>query len=84
MEVETDASGHAVGSVLSQRDENGAWRPGAYSSKMTPAEDNYPIVDNELLAIVRCLEAWDHELRSVGKFTVATDHRNLQYFSTHR
>lgn len=84
-EIETDASGQAVGGVLSQQDDDGTWRPCAYfSKKMTPAEANYPIFDKELLAIVRCLEAWDHELRSVGKFTVTTDHRNLQYFSTYR
>lgn len=51
---------------------------------MTPAEVNYPIFDKELLAIIRCLEAWDHELRSVRRFTVTTDHRNLQYFSSYR
>lgn len=84
-EVETDVSGHAVGGVLSQRDDNGSWRPCTYFSKrMTPAEANYPIFDKELLAIVRCLEGWDHELRSVRKFTVKTDHRNFQYFTAHR
>lgn len=32
------------------------------------------------MAIVRCLEAWDAELRSLKEFTVLTDHKNLEYF----
>lgn len=39
------------------------------------------IYDKELLAIVRCLEAWDAELRSVPEFEVITDHKNLEYFT---
>lgn len=38
------------------------------------------IYDKELLAVVRCLEAWDAELRSVPEFEVITDHKNLEYF----
>ena len=33
-----------------------------------------------MLAIVRCLEAWDPELRSVENFEIRTDHKNLEYF----
>jgi hypothetical protein len=33
-----------------------------------------------LLAIIRCLEEWDAELRSVKSFTVLIDHKNLEYF----
>ncbi|KAK1907360.1 hypothetical protein P3342_005686 [Pyrenophora teres f. teres] len=36
--------------------------------------------DKELLAVVRCLEEWDAELRSVKSFKVITDHKNLEYF----
>ena len=57
-------------------------RPVAFfSKKNAPAECNYPIHDKELLAIIRCLEHWDAELRSVASFTVLTDHLNLQYFT---
>lgn len=73
-----------MGGVLSQRDENGAWRTCAYFSKKMPlAEVNYPIFDKELLAVVRCLEAWNHELCSVGHFAITSDHQNLQYFSSY-
>ena len=34
-----------------------------------------------MLAIIRCLEEWDAELRSV-KFEIRTDHKNLEYFMT--
>ena len=34
-----------------------------------------------MLAIIRCLEEWDDELRSV-KFEIRTDHKNLEYFMT--
>jgi hypothetical protein len=37
-----------------------------------------------MLAIVRCLEEWDAELRSVRKFEIRTDHKNLEYFMTVR
>ena len=75
---EPDASNWAVGGVLSQYDDNGTLRPVAYFSKKNlPAECNYPIHDKELLAIVRCLDEWDAELRSTKDlFLILTDHRN--------
>lgn len=83
--VETDSSGWAVGGVLSQYDDEGILRPCAYfSRKNSPHECNYEIHDKEMLAIIRCLEEWDSELRSVEKFTVFTDHKNLEYFTKPR
>ncbi|KAI1687666.1 Pol protein [Pyrenophora tritici-repentis] len=83
--VEADSSGHATGGLLLQKDKNNNWQPVAYySKKHSPTEANYPIHDKELLAIVRCLEAWAPELRMVRKFTVLTDHKNLQYFYRER
>ncbi|RAL59221.1 hypothetical protein DID88_006676 [Monilinia fructigena] len=64
-------------------DEQGLLRPCAFfSKKNSPAECNYEIYDKEMLAIIRCLEAWDPELRSVSEFEIRTDHKNLQYFMT--
>jgi hypothetical protein len=37
-----------------------------------------------MLAIIRCLEECDSELRTVEKFTVLTDHKNLEYFTKPR
>jgi hypothetical protein len=83
--VEADSSGYATGGLLLQRDKDDNWQPVAYySKKHSPTEANYPIHDKKLLAIVRCLEAWAPELHMVKKFTVLTDHKNLQYFYCER
>ncbi|KJZ69971.1 hypothetical protein HIM_10642 [Hirsutella minnesotensis 3608] len=80
--VETDSSGYVTGEALSQKGDDGIMRPVAFfSKKNAPAECNYPIHDKELLAIIRCLEHWDAELRSVKSFTVWTDRLNLRYFT---
>ncbi|KAI0993816.1 hypothetical protein K3495_g14368, partial [Podosphaera aphanis] len=51
--LEADASGYAIGGVLSQIDEKNRLRPvGYFSRKLTPAESNYNIHDKELLAII--------------------------------
>jgi transposase InsO family protein len=79
--VETDSSGYAIGGALSQYNDEGILRPVAFfSKKNNSAECNYPIHDKELLAVIRCLEQWDAELRSVPSFEVWTDHKNLEYF----
>ena len=83
--LETDSSGYCVGGILSQYDDEGLLRPCAYySKKLSPAECNYEIYDKEMLAIIRCLEEWDAELRSAQEFTVITDHKNLEYFMVPR
>ena len=79
--MEVDSSGYVTGGTLSQYDDQGVLRPCAYfSRKNTPAECNYEIHDKELLAVIRGLEEWDAELRSLEKFTVITDYKNLEYF----
>ena len=56
--VETDASGHAIGGVLSQEQE-GKWKPIAFLSRtIQPVERNYEIYDKKLLAIVKALTKW--------------------------
>jgi len=76
--VETDASGHAIGGVLSQEQEE-KWKPIAFLSRtMQPAERNYKIYDKELLAIVEALVKWRHYLLDEKEpFEVWTDHENL-------
>ena len=79
--LETDSSWYAIGGPISQYDDEGVLRPVAFfSKKNNPAECNHPIYDKELLAIVRCLEHWDSELRNVPLFEIWTDHQNLKYF----
>jgi len=58
------------------------WRLVAFISKsLSDTEQNYEIHDKEMLAVVRCLEAWRHFLEgAVEKFKIWTDHKNLEYF----
>ena len=57
--VETDASGYALGGILSQFTDQGDLRPIAfYSRKFNPAERNYEVYDQELLAIKECFSNW--------------------------
>ncbi|XP_044715343.1 retrotransposon nucleocapsid protein [Hirsutella rhossiliensis] len=58
------------------------WEASCRRKRLSPAEYNYPIHDKEMLAIMRCLDNWNAELRSCGPFTILTDHRNLEYFMT--
>jgi hypothetical protein len=83
--VETDSSGYCNGGVMLQYDKDGVLRPCAYfSRKCSPAESNYEIYDKEMLAIINALQEWDAELRSVARFTIVTDHKALEYFTTVR
>lgn len=55
--LEIDASDYVTAAVLSQEDDDGILHPIAFmSKKFDPAECNYEIYDNELLAIVRSFE----------------------------
>ncbi|KAF8748741.1 hypothetical protein RHS01_10575 [Rhizoctonia solani] len=57
--LETDASGVAMGAILSQRGEDNRLHPVAYMSKsFSGAEANYDTHDKELLAIIKALEEW--------------------------
>jgi len=61
--VEADASNFAIRGVLSIKCEDNKWRPVAYISKLlNETERNYEIYDKEMLAVIRCLEAWRHFL----------------------
>jgi len=80
--VETNASGYAIGGVLSQQQKDGKWKPVAFLSRtIMLAERNYKIYDKELLAIMECLEKWrQYLLDAEEKFKVWTDHENLKYY----
>jgi len=80
--VEADASNYATGGVLSMKCSDDKWRLVAFISKsLSDTERNYEIHDKEILAVVRCLEAWRHFLEgATTKFEIWTDHKNLEYF----
>jgi len=84
--VEVDASNFATGGVLSIKCEDGKWQPVAYISKsLNKTECNYEIHDKEMLAVIRCLEAWRHFLEGAKrKFEIWLDHKNLEYFMSNQ
>jgi hypothetical protein len=56
--VEADASGYAMGAVLSQMI-NRKWRPIVFMLKLfNEVERNYEIYDKEMLAIMKALDEW--------------------------
>jgi len=80
--VEADALNYATGGVLSMRCSDELGRPVAFISKsLSDTERNYKIHNKEMLAVVRCLEAWRHFLEGMTiKFKIWTDYKNLEYF----
>ena len=61
--MEADASNFATGGVLSIKCKDNKWRLVAYISKsLNETKRNYEIHDKEMLAVIRCLEAWRHFL----------------------
>ena len=81
--LETDASDFAIGAVLSQTSEKGLLPVAYYSRKLSAAEQNYPIYDKEMLAVVASVLEWRNYLEGSQKeFLILTDHKNLEYFMT--
>ena len=86
--IETDASGYAIGGVLSQlisdhlTSDQGQWHPVAYFlRKMIPTETGYKIYDSELLVNVEAFKAWRHYLKGCKhKVRVLTNNNNLYWF----
>lgn len=73
--LRTDASGFALGAVLSNSDD----RPIAYASKtLNKSEKNYSTIEKELLAIVWAVKHYRPYLFG-RKFKILTDHRPLVY-----
>lgn len=79
--VTTDASGFAIGATLSQNQGNGLQPIAFLSHKLHKAECNYPVHEQELLAVILALKEWRHYLHG-SKFQVQTDHQSLRYLKT--
>ena len=75
--VYTDASGTGLGAVLMQDG-----RVVAYASRqLKKHEQNYPVHDLELAAVVMALKMWRHHLYS-ARFEIFTNHKSLKYVFT--
>ena len=81
--VQTDASGMAIGGVLSQKQDDGTVRPVAYwSHKLNSAERNYSATERELMAIVKATEHWRVYLHgSPHPVLLLSDHKPLVYLN---
>ncbi|BHF81940.1 hypothetical protein SprV_0802507500 [Sparganum proliferum] len=77
--LDTDASGFAIGAVLSQIGKDGVEHPICFASNtLTKTQRNYCTFRRELLAIVMFIRQFKHLL--VGRrFILRTDHRALQW-----
>jgi hypothetical protein len=81
--VETDTSDYALGAILSILTDDGVHPVAFHSQTFTSTELNYDVHDKELLAIFEAFRVWHHYLEgSATPVDVATDHKNLEYFST--
>ena len=80
--VEANTSNYTTRGVLSIRCSDKKQRPVTFISKsLSNTEQNYEIYDKEIIAVVRCLEAWRYFLEEVTeKFKIWTNHKNLEYF----
>jgi len=76
--LDTDASGEAVGAVLSQW-QDGELKVISYASRaLSPAERSYCVTRKELLAVVYGLRQYRHFLLA-RRFELRTDHAALTY-----
>ena len=77
--VQTDASDHGVGAVLSQPDDSGQDHPVAYfSKKLLPREEHYSTIKKEYLAIKLAVQAF--RVYVLGHpFNIKTDYRALEW-----
>ena len=74
-----DASDFAIGCALMQYDADGAERVVCYRSRqLHAAERNYPVHDNELLAMKYALAKFGVYLLGGRPFVVYTDHTSLR------
>lgn len=79
--LDTDASLHALGAVLSQKADQGERVIEYYSKTFSRAERNYCVTRRELLALVRAVKHFQPYL--IGRrFQLRTDHASLRWLTS--
>jgi len=79
--VETDASNHALATIISLHTDQDIYPIAFYSRAFNSTELNYNIHDKELLEIYEVFKRWRHYLEgTITPVKVLTDHKNLTYF----
>ena len=80
--IHADASQYAIGSVLTQEDDNGEEHPIVYISRvLTPAESNYSTTVREKLAILYAIRKMRCYVEGYY-FIIKTDHIALEYIQS--
>ena len=84
--IVADASKFALGACLQQLQDDGEYHPVSfYSRTFNDAERNYPIRQQELLALIASLRQWRHYLYGTEMtITLCTDHRTLTSIPTQK
>ena len=79
LQLVTDASSHAVGGVLLQKDNDDVLKPIWYTSwVLTVAELKYSFTEKEAPSLVWCIEKL-HLYLNGKRFDVIVDHQALKY-----
>ena len=79
--LDTDASGVAIGAVLSQKVDNEEHPIAFFSQVMNPAQKQYCTTRRELLAVISALQHFRHYLIG-NKVILRTDHYSLKWLKT--
>jgi RNase H-like domain found in reverse transcriptase/Reverse transcriptase (RNA-dependent DNA polymerase)/Integrase zinc binding domain/Chromo (CHRromatin Organisation MOdifier) domain len=74
-----DACKYAIGATLQQDHGNGLQPVAYFSAKMSDAERNYDVREQEFMALMRACLHWRHYLHGTQPFTLLTDHDSLKY-----
>ena len=82
LRIKTNALDYALAGILLQLVSEGMWHSVIFwSRKMIPAEQQYEIYNQELLAIVIAFKQWKHYLKgNAHSVEVLTDYNNLCEF----